>query len=97
VTGGQPAEPTLAEVQAQYPHLQYTRVIGGMYHAERQATGQRVTGEYPLDLRDQRPGGPRSNAVRPWLAQPRVRRGAVAGLAGRAAVMMRGWQRLLAI
>jgi hypothetical protein len=46
-------EPTLADVAAQYPHRQSTQGISGMYHATHQATGQHVTGEDPLDLRDQ--------------------------------------------
>jgi hypothetical protein len=46
-------EPTLAEVQAQYPHWSCARGISGLYHAGNEATRQQVTGEDPLDLRDQ--------------------------------------------
>ncbi len=46
-------EPTLAEVAAEFPHWDCARGISGLYHAEHQATGQQVTGEDPLDLRDQ--------------------------------------------
>jgi hypothetical protein len=46
-------EPTLADVKAQFPQWQSTQGISGMYHAQHEATGQRVTGEDPLDLRDQ--------------------------------------------
>jgi hypothetical protein len=53
VTGNEAAEPTLADVQAQYPQWRCTRGISGMYHAGHEASGQRVTGEDPLDLRDQ--------------------------------------------
>ena len=53
MTGNQAAEPTLADVQAQYPQWRCTRGISGMYYADNQATGQQVTGEDPLDLRDQ--------------------------------------------
>jgi hypothetical protein len=53
MTGDQAAEPTLADVRAQYPHWQCAQGISGMYHASNQATGQHVTGEDPLDLRDQ--------------------------------------------
>jgi hypothetical protein len=53
MTGHPPAEPTLADVQTQYPHWQCAHGISGLYHAEHAATGQHVTGEDPLDLRDQ--------------------------------------------
>jgi hypothetical protein len=53
MTGGPAAEPTLAEVQAQYPQWDCAQGISGMYHASNEATGQQVTGEDPLDLRDQ--------------------------------------------
>ena len=53
MTGGQPGEPTLADVQAQYPHWDCVQGISGLYHAEHQATGQQVTGEDPLDLLEQ--------------------------------------------
>jgi hypothetical protein len=53
VTVGAAGEPTLAEVQAQYPQWQCGQDISGLYYADRLATGQQVTGEDPLDLRDQ--------------------------------------------
>jgi hypothetical protein len=55
VSGGQagPGEPTLADVQAQYPGWQCVQGISGFYYAEHTATGTQVTGEDPLDLRDQ--------------------------------------------
>jgi hypothetical protein len=53
MTGAPAGEPTLAEVQAQYPDWQCGQAISGMYFADRPATGQQVTGEDPLDLRDQ--------------------------------------------
>jgi hypothetical protein len=46
-------EPTLAEVQARYPRWRCGQAISGMYFADNPATGQQVTGEDPLDLRDQ--------------------------------------------
>lgn len=46
-------EPTLADVQAQYPAWQCARGISGPYHARQPATGLHVTGEDPLDLQDQ--------------------------------------------
>lgn len=52
-TGGHAAEPTLAGVQAEFPDWECVQGISGMYHAEREATSQRVIGEDPLDLRDQ--------------------------------------------
>lgn len=48
-----PAEPTLAEVQHRYPRWRCTQAISGLYHAHHPATGDQVTGEDPLDLRDQ--------------------------------------------
>jgi hypothetical protein len=53
MTGDQAAEPTLADVQAQYPQWRCAQGISGLYHADNEATGQQVTGEDPLDLRDQ--------------------------------------------
>ena len=53
MSGGPPAEPTLAEVQDQYPQWCCGQDISGLYYAGRPATGQQVTGEDPLDLRDQ--------------------------------------------
>ena len=51
---GAPAdEPTLADVQAQYPHWACTQGISGFYHATHHDSGQQVTGEDPPDLRDQ--------------------------------------------
>jgi hypothetical protein len=52
VTGNQAGEPTLADVQAQYPQW-CAQGVSGLYHADNEATGQQVTGEDPLDLRDQ--------------------------------------------
>ena len=48
-----PGEPTLADVQAQFPAWQCARGISGLYHAHQSAAGLHVTGEDPLDLRDQ--------------------------------------------
>jgi hypothetical protein len=53
MTGWRWGEPTLADVQAEFPHWQCSRGNNGLYYAERQATSQRVSGEDPLDLRDQ--------------------------------------------
>jgi hypothetical protein len=53
MTASQAGEPTLPEVQAQYPQWRCEQGISGLFHAEHQATGQQVTGEDPLDLRDQ--------------------------------------------
>jgi hypothetical protein len=46
-------EPTLADVQDEFPHWHCTRGNNGLYYAEHKATSQRVRGEDPLDLRDQ--------------------------------------------
>jgi hypothetical protein len=53
VTSNQADEPTLAEVQAHYPTWRCAQGVSGLYHADHEATGQQVTGEDPLDLRDQ--------------------------------------------
>jgi hypothetical protein len=53
VSGNQAGEPTLADVQAQYPLWVCEQGVSGLYHGENEATGQQVTGEDPLDLRDQ--------------------------------------------
>jgi hypothetical protein len=53
VTGQVPGEPTLAEVQAEYPGWQCSHGNSGLYHAKHPATGTRVNGEDPVDLRDQ--------------------------------------------
>jgi hypothetical protein len=53
MTASTAGEPTLADVQAQYPQWRCAQGISGMYHADHEATGQQVTGEDPLDLRDQ--------------------------------------------
>jgi hypothetical protein len=46
-------EPTLADVQDEFPHWRCTRGNSGLYYARHEATGHRVSGEDPLDLRDQ--------------------------------------------
>ena len=51
--GPPPGEPTLADVQAQYPGWQCAQGVSGFYYAEHTATGTQVNGEDPLDLRDQ--------------------------------------------
>jgi hypothetical protein len=53
MTASPAGEPTLAEVAAQYPAWACVQGVSGLYHAEHRATGQQVTGEDPLDLRDQ--------------------------------------------
>jgi hypothetical protein len=53
VSGPQAAEPTLAEVQAEYPGWVCVRGVSGFCYAEHAATGTQVNGEDPLDLRDQ--------------------------------------------
>jgi hypothetical protein len=53
MTAGLADEPTLAEVAAQYPRWDCAQGVSGLYHAQHQATGRHVTGEDPLDLRDQ--------------------------------------------
>ena len=53
MTGRQAAEPTLADVQQAYPGWDCVRGISGFCYAEHAATGTQVSGEDPLDLRDQ--------------------------------------------
>jgi hypothetical protein len=53
VTGAQACEPTLAQVQTQFPHWHCTQGINRLYYARHGTTGQQVSGEDPLDLRDQ--------------------------------------------
>jgi hypothetical protein len=53
VSGPQAAEPTLADVQGEYPGWVCVQGISGFFYAEHAATGAQVSGEDPLDLRDQ--------------------------------------------
>ncbi len=52
MTGGQP-EPSLADVQAECPAWRCEQGINRLYYAQHTATGIQVSGEDPLDLRDQ--------------------------------------------
>ena len=53
----QASEPTLADVQRQYPRWRCWRGVSGVFYARRadapQADNALVEGEDPLDLRDQ--------------------------------------------
>jgi hypothetical protein len=53
MTAASSESPALADVRAQYLGWDCSRGISGMYHACHQATGQQVTAEDTLDLRDQ--------------------------------------------
>jgi hypothetical protein len=53
MTAGQPGELTLAQVQAEFPVWECTRGINRLYYARHPLTGRQVTGEDPVDLRDQ--------------------------------------------
>jgi hypothetical protein len=50
-------EPTLADVQKEYPQWRCSRAVSGLYYARRSEAGAgehaHVNGEDPLDLRDQ--------------------------------------------
>jgi hypothetical protein len=70
VTGGPAAEPTLAEVQAQYPAWRCARGISELYYAQHAATGTQVTGEDPLDLRDQIKAAEARHAFARYLGLP---------------------------
>jgi hypothetical protein len=53
MTGWRSGEPTLADVQDEFPHWHCMRGNTGLYHAQHKGTSQWVCGEDPLDLRDQ--------------------------------------------
>jgi hypothetical protein len=53
VTGDRAAEPTLAEVQEEFPGWRCSEGPNRLCYARHDATGTRVAGEDPLDLRDQ--------------------------------------------
>jgi hypothetical protein len=53
VNGARASEPTLADVQREYPGWVCARGVSGFCYAEHAATGTQVNGEDPLDLRDQ--------------------------------------------
>jgi hypothetical protein len=53
VTGGTAREPTLADVQREFPAWRCAQGISQLYYAQHTTTGTQVTGEDPLDLRDQ--------------------------------------------
>jgi hypothetical protein len=52
VTGESAREPTLAEVQEEFPAWECTRGVNDLCYATHTATGTQVRGEDPLDLRD---------------------------------------------
>jgi hypothetical protein len=62
-----PAEPTLADVQAQHPAWQCAQGISGLFHAHQPTTGQHVTGEDPLDLSDQIKAAEARHAYGPFI------------------------------
>jgi hypothetical protein len=53
VTAASGDEPTLAQVQTEFPQWACTRGINRLYYAKHTVTGQQVAGEDPCDLRDQ--------------------------------------------
>lgn len=53
MTGGPAAEPTLDDVQAEFPAWRCWEGVNRLCHARHTATGTQVRGEDPLDLRDQ--------------------------------------------
>ena len=53
MSGPQAGEPTLAEVQQEYPGWVCVQGISGFLYAEHTVSGAQVNGEDPLDLRDQ--------------------------------------------
>jgi hypothetical protein len=53
VTGPDAREPTLAEVQAEFPAWRCAQGTNQLYYGTHIETGLRVRGEDPLDLRDQ--------------------------------------------
>jgi hypothetical protein len=53
MTGWRWGEPTLADVQAEFPHWHCSRGNSRLYYGEHKVTSELVSGEDPLDLRDQ--------------------------------------------
>jgi hypothetical protein len=70
VTGGTAEEPTLADVQEQYPQWRCARGISELYYAQHETTGTQVTGEDPLDLRDQIKAAEARHAFAQYLGMP---------------------------
>jgi hypothetical protein len=70
VTGGPAGEPTLAEVQREFPAWRCARGISELYYAQHTATGTQVTGEDPLDLRDQLKAAEARHAFAQYLGLP---------------------------
>jgi hypothetical protein len=70
VSGGQAAEPTLADVQALYPAWRCARGISELFYAQHTATGTQVTGEDPLDLRDMIKAAEARHAFAQYLGLP---------------------------
>jgi hypothetical protein len=70
VSGGPAGEPTLAEVQQEFPAWRCARGISEMYYAHHTATGTQVTGEDPLDLRDQIKAAKARHAFAQYLGLP---------------------------
>jgi hypothetical protein len=71
VSGGQQVgEPTLAEVQQEFPAWRCARGISELYYAQHAATGTQVTGEDPLDLRDQIKAALARHAFAQYLGLP---------------------------
>jgi hypothetical protein len=52
LSGRPQAEPSLPDVQREFPHWRCSAGYFGLCHAKHQATGCQVSGEGPLDLRD---------------------------------------------
>lgn len=53
MNGWRAGEPTLADVQAEFPQWHCFRGINRLYYAQHRTAGHQVWGEDPLDLRDQ--------------------------------------------
>jgi hypothetical protein len=53
MSGAPAGEPTLADVQREFPGWVCARGVSGFCYAGHAATGTQVSGEDPLDLRDQ--------------------------------------------
>jgi hypothetical protein len=53
MTSWRSGEPTLADIEREFPRWRCTQGNSGLYYAEHQTTRERVSGEDPLDLRDQ--------------------------------------------
>jgi hypothetical protein len=66
VTGGPVTEPTLDDVQREFPDWRCEQGINRLYYARHTPTGAQVRGEDPMDLRDQIRAAEARYGLGPW-------------------------------